>query len=731
MKYPYYRQHDLMDCGPTCLRMIAKFYGKSYGAEYLKKKCQQHRYGTSLLGISEGAESIGFKTLAVKIDFDTFVKKAILPCIVLWDQVHYVVVYKVSATQVLIADPARGKLKLTANEFKEKWLSIKEETIRSGVVLLLDPAANFNDAEEDQPEHKAGIDLKNVLSHFGRLKTLIAQLGLGMLVGMVLQLILPFLTQSLVDVGIAGNDLNFVTIVLVGQLMIFLGSTVVDFIRSYILLHVGTRVNISLLTEFFMKLMKLPMSYFDSKMTGDTMQRLGDHNRIQSFFTNTLLTTAFGIVNFVVFTFLAVSYSTQLFFIFLGGSILYLFWILLFMPVRKRMDFRQFSLNAGNQSLTIEMIQGMQEIKLNNAEKQKRWKWEIIQARIFKLSIRNLFINQFQSAGAMLINQAKNILVSFIAAREVINGNISLGGMMAIQYIIGQLNSPIQQIIQFIQALQDAKISMERINEVHKMEDENAPGKVLLEGLPASKHIELNNVSYMYPGSNDNYVLKNIQLQIPEGKTTAIVGTSGSGKTTLLKLLLRFYNLEEGEIRVGGSRLSQYNTGVWRGKCGIVMQEGYIFSDTIAANIAVADETPDYDRLLHAIKVANLQTFIDSLPMGMNTKIGSQGNGVSQGQKQRILIARAVYKDPDYILFDEATNSLDANNERVIMNNLESFFEGRTVVIVAHRLSTVKKADNIVVLRDGQIKESGTHESLLELRQEYYELVKNQLELGN
>ncbi|WPQ63676.1 peptidase domain-containing ABC transporter [Chitinophaga sancti] len=711
--------------------MIAKFYGKSYGAQYLKKKCQQHRYGTSLLGISEGAESIGFKTLAVKIDFGTFVKKAILPCIVLWDQVHYVVVYKVSATQVLIADPARGKLKLTANEFKEKWLSIKEETIRSGVVLLLDPAANFNDAEEDQPEHKVGIDLKNVLAHFGRLKTLIAQLGLGMLVGMVLQLILPFLTQSLVDVGIAGNDLNFVTIVLVGQLMIFLGSTVVDFIRSYILLHVGTRVNISLLTEFFMKLMKLPMSYFDSKMTGDTMQRLGDHNRIQSFFTNTLLTTAFGIVNFVVFTFLAVSYSTQLFFIFLGGSILYLFWILLFMPVRKRMDFRQFSLNAGNQSLTIEMIQGMQEIKLNNAEKQKRWKWEIIQARIFKLSIRNLFINQFQSAGAMLINQAKNILVSFIAAREVINGNISLGGMMAIQYIIGQLNSPIQQIIQFIQALQDAKISMERINEVHKMEDENAPEKVLLEGLPASKRIELNNVSYMYPGSNDNYVLKNIQLQIPEGKTTAIVGTSGSGKTTLLKLLLRFYNLEEGEIRVGGSRLSQYNTGVWRGKCGIVMQEGYIFSDTIAANIAVADETPDYDRLLHAIKVANLQTFIDSLPMGMNTKIGSQGNGVSQGQKQRILIARAVYKDPDYILFDEATNSLDANNELVIMNNLESFFEGRTVVIVAHRLSTVKKADNIVVLRDGQIKESGTHESLLELRQEYYELVKNQLELGN
>jgi ATP-binding cassette subfamily B protein len=710
--------------------MIAKHYGKSYKLEYLRQKCQIQRHGVSMLGISDAAELIGFNTLAVKINYETLSKEASLPCIIHWNQNHFVVVYKITDKNVWISDPGKGQIKLSPKDFIPKWVNIFEKENSSGVALLLEPSGAFSQ-DDDVQEKGNQLRFSHIFNHFKKYKALFIQLILGMLIGLILQVIVPFLTQSVVDVGIAGRDINFITLVLAGQLAIFIGSTVVDFIKSWIILHISTRVNIALLTEFFIKLMKLPMSFFDAKMTGDIMQRMGDHSRIQSFVTGTLITTVFSIINFIVFTFLAITYDISLFIIFATGSIIYLGWTLLFLPTRRKLDFKRFDLSATNQNLTIEMIHGMQEIKLNNAEKQKRWKWEYIQAKLFKLSIKSLFINQVQSSGAILINQGKNILITFITAKEVINGTLTLGGMMAVQYIIGQLNSPIQQIVQFIQSLQDARISLTRINEIQEMADEDPADKALVNMLPAEKHIELKNISYKYPGYDNNYVLKDLQLLIPQGKTTAIVGMSGSGKTTLLKLLLRFYDVEEGEIRVGGIKIKNFHSGMWRSKCGVVMQEGFIFSDTIAANIAVGEDYPDEERLLYSIHVANIQPFIESLPMGLNTRIGAQGNGISQGQKQRILIARAVYKNPEYIFFDEATNSLDANNESVIMKNLESFLKEKTVVVVAHRLSTVKNADQIIVLDQGKIKEVGTHAELINLRSEYYQLVKNQLELGN
>lgn len=718
-----------MDCGPSCLRMIAKYYGKAVSLQYLRQKCQIQKQGVSLLGISDAAELMGFKTLAAKIDYSILSKDVVLPAIVHWNQNHFVVVFDISSKSVSIADPARGIIKIKKDDFIRKWISNIENGEEIGIVLILDPTSAFNTDEESNKQK--GLGFRTVLSHFKRFKSLFFQLGVGMLIGLLLQLFLPFLTQSVVDVGIASKDMGFITLVLIAQVMIFVGSAVVEFIRSWIMLHISTRINISLLTEFFIKLMKLPMSYFDAKMTGDITQRMGDHNRIQSFFTGTLLNTAFSLINFVVFTFMAIAYSMELFLVSLIGSVLYFGWMLIFLPARKRLDFNRFDLSAINQNITIEMIQGMQEIKLNNCEKQKRWNWERTQAKIFKLSIRSLFTNQMQSTGALFINQGKNVLLTFLSAREVVNGNLTLGGMMAVQFIILQLNSPIQQIIQFIQSWQDARISLERINEIQQMEDEDASDKLLSDVLPPNKGIEFKNLSYKYPGNDNEYVLKNIDLYIPEGKTTAIVGMSGSGKTTLLKILLRFYEITEGEIRVGSSKLASINCSIWRSRCGVVMQEGYIFSDTIAANIAVGDDYPDPQKLLHAITVANIQDFIESLPLGFNTQIGAQGSGISQGQKQRILIARAVYKDPDYILLDEATNALDANNELTIMNNLQSFFKGKTVVIVAHRLSTVKKADHIVVLDNGYITETGTHEELSALKKDYYRLVKNQLELGN
>ncbi len=651
-----------------------------------------------------------------------------LPAILHWNQNHFVVLYKIKKGTYYIADPGSGLIEFTLAELKQRWISTQNEDSNFGIALILSPTPELYAQEGDKTE---ALNWGYLLRYLYRYKQLVIQLFVGLGVGSLLQLIIPFLTQSVVDIGINTRNLNFIYIILIAQTMLFLGRMSVDFIRSWILLHISTRINISILTDFLIKLMKLPMSFFDTKMTGDIMQRMNDQKRIETFLTGPTLNIIFSLFNLIVFTAVLAYYNVNIFFIFLLSSVLYSLWVIAFLKKRRELDFKRFDISSRNQSSVVQLIGGMQEIKLNNCEQQKRWEWERLQAGLFKFSVKSLSLNQIQQSGAFFINEGKNILITFLVAKAVIDGQLTLGGMMAIQYIVGQVNSPIEQMLSFIQQLQDAKISLERLNEIHQMDDEEPVDKTFMHELPNNKTINLNQISFTYPGAGNEPVLKGINLTIPEGKTTAIVGMSGSGKTTVLKLLLRFYIPQKGDIKIGATYLEQIGYRYWRGQCGIVMQDGFIFSDTIAKNIAVADEHPNMAKLQHAIKVANIDDLIDGLPLGLNTKIGAEGNGISQGQKQRILIARAVYKDPEYIFFDEATNALDANNESVIMNNLESFFKGRTVVVVAHRLSTVKNADNIVVLDKGVIIEQGTHAELTKQKGEYYNLVKNQLELGS
>ena len=732
--FPFTHQHDAMDCGPACLHMIAKHYGKTCNLQDLRQECFLSHDGVSLLGISKAAEKIGFHTIGVKISLEQLAKEVPLPCIVHWKQEHFVVVYdiklksKKQKSYVKVADPAHGLITFTAEEFCNNWLSTKKDGEEEGIALLLEPTPAFYE-QEDEKSNKTKFSY--IFKYLKPYKKYIVQLFLGLLLGSLLQLIFPFLTQSIVDYGISNQNLSFVTLILVAQLILFTSQAVVEFIRSWILLHITARINISMISDFLLKLMKLPIRFFDTKMIGDILQRIRDNSRIQNFLTSSTLNTLFSFVNLIIFSIVLGIYSLKILGIFLLASVLYILWIVIFLKKRKELDYKRFAQASAEQSNLYQLITGMQEIKLNNCEKQKRWEWENIQVKLFNVSVKGLALSQYQQAGAFFIDQTKNIIISFFAAQAVITGNMTLGMMMAVQYIIGQLNAPISQLIGFVQSAQDAKISLERLGEIHNKEDEENPNESKITLLPQNRSFSIQNLAFQYDGPHSETVLDNINLEIPNGKITAIVGMSGSGKTTLVKLLLGFYPPVKGEIKIGEYNLQNINTHVWREHCGAVMQDGYIFSDTIARNIAVGEEHVDISRLLHAAKVANIQDMVEALPLGFNTKIGQEGQGISQGQRQRILIARSVYKNPDYIFFDEATNALDANNEKVIMENLHKFFEGKTVVVVAHRLSTVKNADNIVVLDKGKIVEQGTHEELTKLRGEYYNLVKNQLELGN
>lgn len=720
--FPYYKQLDGMDCGPSCLRMVAKHYGRNFNLRTLSELCGFNREGISLLGLSDASEKIGFRSLGVKLTADQL-KQAELPCILHWRQNHFVVLYKIRGDKYYLADPASGLQTLEGPDFKRAFLSDED----MGVALLLSPTPQFYEQDDEKGSEVRWAFLLRYLITY---RKLVLQLLFGLGIGSVLQLITPFLTQSVVDIGINTRNLNFIYIILIAQSMLIIGRVSVEFIRSWILLHISTRVNISILTDFLIKLMKLPMSFFDTKMTGDIMQRMNDQKKIESFLTGSTLSTVFSLFNLLVFSVVLAYYNVAIFFVFVVSSTLYTTWILIFLKRRRVLNYKSFEVSARNQSSIVQLVSGMQEIKLNNCEQQKRWEWEHIQARLFKFNVKNLALTQYQQGGSTFINEGTNLLITFLSAKAVIDGNLTLGAMMAVQYIIGQLNSPIQQFLGFIQGYQDAKISLERLNEIHQMDDEEPAGKEWNHTLPENKSISLNALTFRYPGAGNEPVLENIDLNIPQGKTTAIVGMSGSGKTTILKLLLRFYLPEKGEIKVGEQSLNNIGFKAWRGQCGVVMQDGFIFSDSIERNIAVGDDYPDKVKLRHAIKVANIQDFIDGLPLGLNTRIGAEGNGISQGQRQRVLIARAVYKNPEYIFFDEATNALDANNERVIMDNLQEFFNGRTVIVVAHRLSTVSNADNIIVLDKGRIIEQGTHHELTALKGDYYKLVKNQLELG-
>lgn len=729
-KFPHYTQLDAMDCGPSCLRIIAKHYGKNYSLQNLREKSRITREGVSLLGISDAAEAIGMRSIGVSITFEQLAEEATLPCIVHWGQNHFVVVYKISkkADKIFISDPAEGLLKYSKKEFLNKWISTKKDDENKGIALMLEPAPDFYETEDDKNDKTS---FKFLFQYIKPHKKLITQLFLGLLTGSLLQLIFPFLTQSVVDFGISNQNISFIYLVLIAQLMLYIGRTAVDFIRGWILLHISTRVNISLISDFLIKLMKLPISFFDKKMTGDILQRINDHSRIESFLTSTSLNIIFAFVNLIIFGIVLLFYSVEIFLIFLVGSFLYGLWIWFFMKKRRELDYKRFDQLSDNQSNVIQLITGMQEIKLHNSERQKRWEWERIQARLFKVNVKSLALNQYQQAGSVFINETKNIFISFIAATSVIHGDMTLGMMLAVQYIIGQLNSPVEQMINFMRSAQDAKISLERLGEIHLKDDEENIEEVKITELPDNRDINIADLSFSYSGSHDDFVLKKIKLKIPDNKITAIVGTSGSGKTTLLKLILGFYQPQKGEININDTHLKNFSIRAWRSKCGTVMQDGFIFSDSIAKNIAVSDETVNKEKLLHSVNVANIREFIESLPLSYNTKIGQQGIGLSQGQKQRILIARAVYKNPEFIFFDEATNALDANNERIIMDNLDKFFKGKTAIVVAHRLSTVKNADKIVVLEAGKLIEEGTHEELTKKKGAYYELVKNQLELGD
>jgi len=728
MPFTHYQQHEAMDCGPTCLHMVAKHYGRSFSIQKLREATQIGKEGVSLLGISEAAESIGFKTLAVKVPFKQLEKEAPLPCIVHWKQNHFVVVYQIKKHQVYVADPALGLIKYSYAEFESQWATTIVEGEKTGIALLLEPTQRFYQETDEQTKD---INLSMLSGYLFKYKRLILQLFLGLFIGSILQLILPFLTQSVVDTGIQTRNLHFIYLVLAAQLMLFIGRMSVEFIRSWILLHISTRINLSILSDFLGKLLRLPVSFFESKKTGDILQRIGDHQRIESFLTGTSLNVLFSMFNLIIFSVVLAYYNLTIFGVFLLSSIIYSIWIVFFLRYRRKLDNKRFALASQNQSSLIQLVQSVPELKLNNAEIKKRWEWENLQVKNFHLSVKGLALQQYQQTGAMIINEGKNIVISFLAATAVVNGQMTLGAMMALQYIIGQLNSPVEQLIQFMQHYQDAQISLERLNEIHEIDDEETTQKPLLHILPENQDIQLKNLTFTYTGAGNEPVLKNINLTIPQGKITAIVGTSGSGKTTLLKLLLKFYKPQSGEIRLGNVSLENISHKLWRSKCGTVMQEGVIFSDTIAENIAFSDEFPDTKKLLHAVKVANIQSFIEELPLSYNTKIGAEGNGISGGQKQRILIARAVYKEPDFIFFDEATSSLDSNNESIIMENLAEFFKNRTVIVVAHRLSTVKNADQIVVMEKGEIVEVGTHAELTQRHGKYFELVKNQLELGS
>jgi len=728
-----YTQLDAMDCGPTCLRMIARHYGRHYSLETLRQHSFITREGVSMLGISDAAEYIGFRTSGVMISFEQLVKDAPLPCIVHWKQNHFVVVHNIkkdkkAGHRIYVADPALGLVTYDEVDFKKCWYSTKKDEEEKGTALLLEPGPEFFDREDEKENRNRS--LRYFLRYLAPYKSQLLQLVLGMLVVSILQLIFPFLTQSLVDVGIRDGNLGFITLILIAQLVIFIARLSVEFIRSWILLHMNTRINIALISDFLAKLMKMPLRYFDTKMTGDIMQRIGDHGRIETFLTGNSISTLFSFVNFFVFAFVLAYYNLIILGIFLAGNALYVAWILFFMKYRRELDHKRFAQSAGEQSNIIQLITGMQEIKLNNCEKQKRWQWERIQIKLFKIGIKGLVLGQLQQVGSVFFSQTSNIVVSFIAAKAVVDGQMTLGMMMALTYIIGQLSAPVEQFIGFARSFQDAQISLERLNEVHGKEDEEETIENKLTVLPDKRDISIENLSFSYDGADRDYVLENINLTISQEKVTAIVGASGSGKTTLIKLLLGFYEPNKGTIKIGETPLSIINPHLWRGKSGSVMQDGFIFSDTIAQNIGVGNDYVDIEKLRHAVTVANIRDFIDSLPLGYNTKIGMEGSGISQGQRQRILIARAVYKNPEFIFLDEATNALDANNEKEIMKHLHEFYKGKTVVVVAHRLSTVRDADKIVVLDQGKVAEEGAHQELTALRGKYYELVKNQLELG-
>ncbi|WP_315582170.1 peptidase domain-containing ABC transporter [Prevotella jejuni] len=725
-------QSDSMMCGITCLQMVCKHFGREVSLRTLSKLCVATSEGVSMLGVNEAANKLGLRTMCARTDFDTL-SKATLPCVLHWNQNHFVVLYKVRKGRIFyVADPGKGLVKYNLEEFGKHWVSTASQGEEKGIAMFLEPTLEFYSHKVDNEEEDGSPrSFQFLFGYIKQYRKYFGQIVLGLLVGSLLQLILPFLTQSIVDVGIKNQNIGFIWLILLGQLMLTISRTAIDFIRRWLLLHISLRINISLVSDFFIKLLKLPMSFFDTKLMGDLMQRMGDHSRVNTFLTQQTLSIVFSLFTFVVFSIVLLSYNWLIFAIFMLGSLLYGGWLALFLRRRKVLDYELFEQQAINNNKTYEFITSMQEIKLQDCEQRRRWEWEDVQADLFNVQMKSLKLQQTQEAGSIFINELKNIVITVVAATAVIHGQLTLGMMLAVQYIIGQLNSPVEQLMSFFYSVQDVKISLERINEIHRMDDENGKQGLETSVKEEDKGIDLENVNFKYDPHALKTIIDDVSLTIPKGKVTAIVGASGSGKTTLIKLMLGYYPVLGGQITIGGTGVNTLNKKWWRRQCGVVMQDGVIFSESIARNIAVDDGEIDKERLQRAAEIACIHNYVMGLPLKYNTKIGRDGVGLSQGQKQRILIARAVYKNPNYIFLDEATNSLDANNERMIVEHLDEFYKGKTVVIVAHRLSTVKNADQIVVLDKGKVVEIGNHEELTAKRGAYYNLVKNQLELGN
>lgn len=738
-KYPHYHQYDFMDCGPTCIKMICKYYAKNIDLTYLREISFISGQGTSMAGLVDASEKIGFATMGLQITYESLSEDIPLPCVVHWRQRHYAVVYEIKKDKVIVGDPANfGLITYSKKDFLGGWLNTKKPQDDSeGIVLVLEPTPLFY---EDKEHMTKKTNLISFLNQYIRPhRKYIAQIFLGLFFGTIIQLIFPFLTQQIVDTGINTRNLNFIYLILIAQVVLFISQSVLNVFRNWIILHVTSRMNLRMLSDFIIKLMNLPIVYFDSRATGDILQRIKDNYRIQEFLSTTTLDVLFSTLTLLVFSSILAYFNIYLFLVFTIGSALYMTWIMLFMKKRAELDFRYFDQQANYQNTTIQLINGMQEIKLNGSEKRRRWDWEALQTTLFKLNIKNLSLNQSQNEGGRFIDQIKNIFISFIAAKAVINGEMTLGTMLSVQYIIGQMNVPINNFLGFIRNYQDAKLSLLRLSEIHNKPNEEPVDGGFINDLPENKTIKIENLHFRYGSSASEMVLKNINIIIPQGKVTAIVGASGSGKTTLLKLLLKFNKPTSGKIYVGQTNLKNLGFNSWRSNCGAVMQDGFIFADSISRNISESDINGliDQKKLRIASRTANINEFIEELPNGYLTKIGSSGIGISGGQKQRILIARAVYKNPEYIFFDEATSALDANNETIIMKNLNEFFKGnsaaannKTVIVVAHRLSTVKNADQIIVLNKGEVVEQGTHTELVAKKGYYFTLVKNQLELG-
>lgn len=728
-EFPFYKQHDAMQCGITCLRMVCKYFGKEFSSDRLSGICFATNEGVSILGISEAAEKIGLHTLCGKFKVEQLTEIS-LPCILHWNQNHFVVLYKIKKKKwFYIADPAQGLIKYSLKEFCSHWLSTKLSGEEIGIAILMQTTPVFYEYKNEDRTKKRSF--KFLFGYIKQYRKYFGQIILGLLIGSLLQLAFPFLTQAIVDVGIIHQNISFIYLILLAQLMLIFSRTFVDFIRRWILLHISMRINISLVSDFFIKLLKLPMSFFDTKLMGDLMQRMNDHNRVEKFLTNQILNVMFSLLGFIIFGIVLLCYNKVIFLVFLAGSIIYGLWIAAFLKKRKRLDYLFFEKQATNNNRTYEFITSMQEIKLQDCEQRRRWEWEDVQAELFQVNMKLIKLQQTQEAGSIFINEIKNIVITVLAATAVIKGQMTLGMMLAVQYIIGQLNSPVEQLMQFLYSIQDVKISLERINEIHQMENEDTNANHIQHFNNTDQNLYFHKVDFKYDPHKSKKILDNIHVSIPKGKVTAIVGTSGSGKTTMIKLLLGYYKVQKGCITIGQTNINECNLKSWRRKCGVVMQDGIIFSESIARNIAVDDSDIDKEKLLKAAEIANIKDYVMNLPLKFNTVIGRDGIGLSQGQKQRILIARAIYKNPEYIFLDEATNALDANNEKVIVENLNEFYKGKTVIVVAHRLSTVKNADQIIVIDNGKIVETGNHISLIQNKGAYYNLVKNQLELGN